>query len=219
MHVEVALPLPVAQTFTYRLEDDDLPAPGTRVLVPFQRTESIGWVVGPGDPTGISGIRGVLDVLEREPSVPADLMRLARWISRYYVASLGLTLRSMLPALLSDRAREFVWLTAAGARALEGGRGDEGISGRAAAVLACLERAGGRAHDPCPAKEARSRLRLARDPATACGRIHRAPDGTTASAAGTDTEGSEARALDPGSRHPGRTLSPRAPATGMLRAA
>ena len=145
MHVEVALPLPVAQTFTYRLEGDDFPAPGTRVLVPFQRTEAIGWVVGPGDPTGIRGIRGVLDVLEREPSVPADLMRLARWISRYYVASLGLTLRSMLPALLSDRAREFVWLTAAGARALEGGRGEEGISGRAAAVLACLERAGGRA--------------------------------------------------------------------------
>ncbi|MDE0395022.1 MAG: primosomal protein N' [Gammaproteobacteria bacterium] len=145
MHVEVALPLPVAQTFTYRLEGVDLPAPGTRVLIPFQRTETIGWVVGPGDPTGIRGIRGVLDVLEPEASVPADLMRLARWISRYYAASLGLTLRSMLPALLSDRAREFVWLTAAGARALEGGTGDEAISGRAAAVLACLERAGGRA--------------------------------------------------------------------------
>ena len=145
MHVEVALPLPVAQTFTYRFVGDDLPAPGTRVLVPFQRNEAIGWVVGPGDPTGIRGIRGVLDVLEREASVPPDLMRLARWISRYYVAPLGLTLRSMLPALLSDRAREFVWLTTAGARALEAGTSDEGISGRAAAVLACLERAGGSA--------------------------------------------------------------------------
>ena len=145
MHVEVALPLPLAQTFTYRLEGESLPAPGTRVLVPFQRTEAIGWVVGAGDPTGIRGIRSILDVLEREPSVPGDLMRFARWISRYYVAPLGLTLRSMLPALLSDRAREFVRLTAVGARALEAGAGDEGISGRAAEVLACLERAGGRA--------------------------------------------------------------------------
>ena len=145
MHVEVALPLPLAQTFTYRFQGEDLPAPGTRVLVPFQRSEAIGWVVGPGDPTGIRGIRSILDVLEQEASVPADLMRLARWISRYYAAPLGLTLRSMLPVLLSDRAREFVWLTTAGARAVEADAGDDGLSGRAAAVLACLERAGGRA--------------------------------------------------------------------------
>ena len=44
--VDVALPLPIHRTFTYACEGEP-PAPGTRVRVPFQRQERIGWVVGP----------------------------------------------------------------------------------------------------------------------------------------------------------------------------
>jgi primosomal protein N' (replication factor Y) (superfamily II helicase) len=103
--VEVALPLPVHQTFTYRV-DGPLPRAGSRVLVPFQRAERVGWVLGPGDPEGIRGIRPVLDVLDREPTVPPDLLALARWMSEYYVTPLGITLRSLLPSVLSDGSRE-----------------------------------------------------------------------------------------------------------------
>ena len=46
--VDVALPLPIHRTFTYRVAADVAPAPGTRVLVPFRRDERIGWVVGEG---------------------------------------------------------------------------------------------------------------------------------------------------------------------------
>ncbi|TVR62966.1 MAG: primosomal protein N' [Gemmatimonadales bacterium] len=105
-HVEVALPLPLFQSFTYRIEEP--PAPGSRVLVPFRRGERVGWVLGPGDPHGIRGIRPVLDVLDVEPSIPSDLLRLARWIAEYYVAPLGLVLRSMLPSVLSDRSRDLL---------------------------------------------------------------------------------------------------------------
>jgi primosomal protein N' (replication factor Y) (superfamily II helicase) len=109
--VEVALPLPVHQTFTYRV-DGPLPRPGSRVLVPFQRGEKVGWVLGPGDPEGIRGIRPILDVLDREPTVPPDLLQLARWMSEYYVTPLGLTLRSMLPSVLSDGSREVLRVVA-----------------------------------------------------------------------------------------------------------
>ena len=105
-HVEVALPLPLFQSFTYRIEDP--PPPGSRVLVPFRRGERVGWVLGPGDPRGIRGIRPVLDVLDAQPSVPSDALRLARWIADYYVAPLGLVLRSMLPSVLSDRSRDLL---------------------------------------------------------------------------------------------------------------
>ena len=44
--VEVALPLPVPQTFTYSVQGTPPPI-GTRVLVPFRREERIGRVVGP----------------------------------------------------------------------------------------------------------------------------------------------------------------------------
>ena len=50
--VEVALPLPIFSTFTYRVRGR-VPAPGTRVLVPFRREERIGWVVGPGRAEGL----------------------------------------------------------------------------------------------------------------------------------------------------------------------
>jgi len=105
--VEVALPLPIHHPFTYRLpEGVPTPAPGVRVLVPFQRGERVGWVLGPGNPDGIKGIRDVLDVLETEPSAPPAILALARWIADYHVTPLGLVLRTLLPSPLSDESRD-----------------------------------------------------------------------------------------------------------------
>ena len=144
MHVEVALPLPINQTFTYRMEGT-LPSPGTRVLVPFQRGEQIGWVLKEGDPSGLRGIRPVLDVLERGPSVPGELLELAAWVSEYYVAPLGLTLRSMLPSVLSDRSREVLSLTEVGRGVVTDPKPPSTtLSAREAAVLEGLRGGGGR---------------------------------------------------------------------------
>jgi primosomal protein N' (replication factor Y) len=99
--VEVALPLPMAQTFTYRLDGEV--APGTRVQVPFGPRRLVGWVVGeaPSVPSG-ARVRPVHRVLESTPSADADLLRLARWVADYYVSSLGLVLRTALPNPLAD---------------------------------------------------------------------------------------------------------------------
>jgi primosomal protein N' (replication factor Y) (superfamily II helicase) len=108
--VEVALPVPVFSTFTYSV-DGPLPAPGTRVLVPFRREERIGWVTGPGSSAqDLPRVRPVLDVLDGESSVPEDLLDLARWMSEYYVAPLGIVLRSCLPSALADSSRDFLTL-------------------------------------------------------------------------------------------------------------
>ena len=107
--VDVALPLPIHRTFTYGLAGA-APAAGTRVLVPFQRGERIGWVVGPGEPGPIRGLRSVLSVLEEEPSAPPDVLELCRWIADYYVAPLGVALRAALPSVLSDVSRDYVSL-------------------------------------------------------------------------------------------------------------
>jgi primosomal protein N' (replication factor Y) (superfamily II helicase) len=104
MLVEVALPIPLPRTFTYRL-----PAPaseGTRVRVTFSGRRLIGWVVGTTAPgRELSRIRDVEAVLEEEPSVPADVLALCRWIADYYLTPLGVVLRSALPAMLSDTSR------------------------------------------------------------------------------------------------------------------
>ncbi len=109
--VEVALPLPIFRTFTYRV-DGSPPPVGSRVLVPFRRDERIGWVVGPGDPGQSRGLRPVLDVLDERPTVPADILELCRWMADYYVAPLGIALRAALPAVLSDVSRDYVALKA-----------------------------------------------------------------------------------------------------------
>jgi primosomal protein N' (replication factor Y) (superfamily II helicase) len=144
-HVAVALSLPLFRTFTYRV-DGPAPAPGARVLVPFRRSRKVGWVVGEADPAGVEGIRPILDILESEPSVPPDLLRLATWISEYYATPLGIVLRAMLPPALSDGARDLVRLTPEGMRLAGhegGGRGERTagtgeLTGRAVRVLAAL---------------------------------------------------------------------------------
>ena len=107
--VEVALPLPLHQTFTYRIEGAP-PAPGTRVLVPFQRSERVGWVVGPASGERSRGLRSVLDVLEEVPSLPADLLRLCGWMAEYYAAPPGIALRVAAPAVLTDVSSDHLQL-------------------------------------------------------------------------------------------------------------
>ncbi len=107
----VALPLPIYRTFTYRV-DGPPPPPGTRVLVPFRARDWIGWVVGPAEARELKRIKSVLSVLEVEPSVPPDLLELGRWIADYYVTPLGIVLRTMLPAVLSDVSRDYIQLVA-----------------------------------------------------------------------------------------------------------
>jgi len=139
--VEVAVPLPVFHSFTYRVEGARRPVPGTRVLVPFRNGERVGWVVGSTDPAAArerSGIRPLLDILEATPSATPDVLALARWMAEYYAAPLGLVLRSLLPSVLSDAGRDVLLRTAEPAPA------PDRIPAAARRVLEAVEGAGGR---------------------------------------------------------------------------
>ncbi|MGH7577709.1 MAG: replication restart helicase PriA, partial [Longimicrobiales bacterium] len=105
MLVDVALPLPVHHTFTYRTSEPA--AIGARVRVPLGRRAMIGWVVGEAAASAEGdGTRDVDRVLDNgEPGVPAELLRLCRWIAEYYVSPLGLVLQAALPAVLSRPKR------------------------------------------------------------------------------------------------------------------
>lgn len=112
--VEVALPLPMHQTFTYSLaKGGRLPPLGSRVLVPFRRTERIGWVVGHGG-SDVAGrkLRPILDVLDAEPTATHELLSLARWMSDYYVAPIGIVLSTIHPSVLVDVSRDLIALAA-----------------------------------------------------------------------------------------------------------
>jgi len=103
--VEVALPLPIEGTFTYAHDGATPVRPGTRVLVSFGREQRIGWVVGESSGPPPKGLKSILDVVESEPSVTPQVLDLCRWLGKYYVAPLGLALRSATPAVLTDSSR------------------------------------------------------------------------------------------------------------------
>ncbi len=102
--VEVALPVPLFQTFVYEVGDGNANAAvvGSRVLVPFRKKAMIGIVAAvdvAAPPRGT--IRRIADVPDAEPALNEELVALCRWMAEYYVVPLGIVMRSVLPALLT----------------------------------------------------------------------------------------------------------------------
>jgi len=95
--VEVALPLPLQCTFTYRLpEGAPVPARGVRVLVPFGPRRVIGLVTGIAT-TLPEAMKDVVEVLDEVPLAPPPLLDLAAWMSEHYLAPPGECHRLVLP--------------------------------------------------------------------------------------------------------------------------
>ena len=104
--IEVALPLPLFQTFTYAADDDQAGriVPGTRVVVPFRAGREVGICVGDAVGDARPRTRTVLDVPDAAPVMGPGMLALCRWIAEYYVVPLGIVLRSALPAALTGAA-------------------------------------------------------------------------------------------------------------------
>lgn len=103
MLLEVALPVPIPRTFTY---SSDRPVePGTRVRVGFGRRALTGWVMGESTDTSVAKLRAIDAILEDQPSVPAEVLHLCRWIADYYFAPVGQVVRAALPVVLAGGKR------------------------------------------------------------------------------------------------------------------
>ncbi|HKC80285.1 MAG TPA: primosomal protein N' [Gemmatimonadaceae bacterium] len=102
--VEVALPLPLFQTFTYAVEEG-LANPvgvGSRVVVPLRNGKEIGVVVGLVDVSPLKRKpKAVLESPDPEPAIGSSLLDLCKWMADYYIVPLGVTLRTVLPAALT----------------------------------------------------------------------------------------------------------------------
>ncbi len=109
----VALPLPLAQPYTYRIPETlaDRIVPGARVVVPVRQRELVGIVTALTDTPPEQSARDILSAPDAEPALPEALLETARWISGYYGAPLGLTLRAMLPAAMWGASQVIVELT------------------------------------------------------------------------------------------------------------
>ncbi len=93
---DVAVPVPLDATFTYRIADTE-PCVGGRVIVPFREKRLCGIVTELHDREPKFQTRRVSQVLDSAPALTPELMQLGRWIAQYYIAPIGEVFRTMLP--------------------------------------------------------------------------------------------------------------------------
>ncbi|MBS1211772.1 MAG: primosomal protein [Proteobacteria bacterium] len=104
--LKVAVPFPLRQCFDY-LPPENTPAGqiqiGARVLVPFGRRRTVGYLVGwdsSGSSVDPSRLKTALSILDAPPLLSPDDCENLRWASRYYHHPLGEVFASALPVLL-----------------------------------------------------------------------------------------------------------------------
>ena len=111
--VSVALPIPVEKEYVYDLpgEFEEFVGVGSLVLVPVRNRTYTGIVteldvqVRPN-----IRLRSVRAAVSKEPLFSEELLRLTRWISRYYVCAWGEALGAALPAGMQTKERVVYYL-------------------------------------------------------------------------------------------------------------
>ncbi len=107
----VAVGRPVRGEFTYVVPEalTGRLSPGQRILVPFGRSMTLGFFLGPAVPPAEGAsvkLKPILKVLEDSPSLPPDLIALLRFAAEHYRYPLGEVIRGALPPGLSTAQDE-----------------------------------------------------------------------------------------------------------------
>ena len=123
-YLEVAVAIPVFQTFTYCVPESlaDFVSIGKRVLIPFGRRRITGYVLGSSQGFDLKEVKSVLDVLDEQPLFPSAMVPFFRWVADYYKYPLGEVVKNALPGGLNIRDFVLVSLTPDGRDALDSGR-------------------------------------------------------------------------------------------------
>ncbi len=119
---ELALPLPMRQTFTYRLPChlQEKVKIGSRLLVPFGKRNMTGYIVELHETLDEaleieeSQIKDSLELLDEEPLLTAEILKLTNWTADYYAASWGEVLKASLPAGMNVETEQIVQITSNG---------------------------------------------------------------------------------------------------------
>ena len=100
-YVEVVLPLPLDGLFTYAVADNQVAKAqvGCRVLVPLGKSKKyIGIVMHVVDEKPEFEVKPIIEVIDRQPILLHQQIRLWQWISDYYLSPLGDIYKAALPS-------------------------------------------------------------------------------------------------------------------------
>ena len=98
LYYEVALPLPLRNSFTY--SSNIKISNGSRVQVPFRNREIIGYVLKKQSSPNIKSIKPITKVLDNNSLIDKYSFDLIQWIANYYKAPIGEIFKSYFPPFL-----------------------------------------------------------------------------------------------------------------------
>ena len=102
-NIDVAIALPVYNTFTYSVPENlaALASVGKRVLVPFGRRRVTGYILGDNQNNYQKDLKAILDVLDEKPLFQASMIPFFKWVADYYLHPIGDVIKTALPGGLN----------------------------------------------------------------------------------------------------------------------
>ena len=97
---EVAVALPMDRIFHYSIPEkfsEEISA-GKRVFVPFQTRAVVGYVVGFSDTADVKNTKEIISVIDKEPALTEEMLKLTRWVKDNYFCSWGEAIAAVIPA-------------------------------------------------------------------------------------------------------------------------
>jgi len=125
LYAEVILPLPLGQTFWYKVPDifQAQVQVGSRVLVPFGTRTLTGFIVNTRTrvPSKELELKEVSELLDEKPVFSPSFLSFSHKLSEFYYSSWGELLQASLPPTLILKTKTKIFLSEKGEKALEEG--------------------------------------------------------------------------------------------------
>jgi primosomal protein N' (replication factor Y) len=116
LYAEIVFPVPLKQVFSYGVPEslEAFIQPGVRCSVSFGRRQTVGIVTGLKNdaPPKVQNLKPIDSILDTEPCLTPDLLKLGLWIADYYYCSVGEALFAMLPSGYRKNPKAFLALKA-----------------------------------------------------------------------------------------------------------
>jgi primosomal protein N' (replication factor Y) len=110
--IDVIVPLPINQTFTYRVREAEAAflRPGMRVVVPFGRNKlrtALVYGVGAQEAPDYQ-TKEIDQILDERPIVTPMQLSFWQWMARYYMCTLGEVMKAALPGAMLLESETFI---------------------------------------------------------------------------------------------------------------
>ncbi|MEG1634392.1 MAG: hypothetical protein RR388_02085, partial [Rikenellaceae bacterium] len=107
MYVDVILPIAIPELFSYRIDSDEmcrLIQIGSIVAVPIGKSKISGAiVVSIHEGESARELKEVLDIIDSDPVVSRNQLEFWKWLSSYYICTLGEVYDQFMPSSLKPR--------------------------------------------------------------------------------------------------------------------